>query len=45
MIQSAANFLSTDVVVAGILVIGAVAFVLLLVRFAERVFVGWAGSR
>jgi taurine transport system permease protein len=44
MIQSAANFLATDVVVAGILVIAAVAFVLeLLVRFAERVFVGWAG--
>lgn len=44
MIQSAANFLATDVVVAGILVIAAVAFVLeLLVRFAERLFVGWAG--
>jgi taurine transport system permease protein len=44
MIQSAANFLATDVVVAGILVIAAVAFVLeLLVRFAERLFIGWAG--
>ena len=44
MIQSAANFLATDVVVAGIFVIAAVAFVLeLLVRLAERALVGWAG--
>lgn len=44
MIQSAANFLATDVVLAGILVIAAVAFAFeCLVRLAERVFVGWAG--
>lgn len=44
MIQSAANFLATDVVIAGILVIAAVAFVLeLLIRVAERLLVGWAG--
>lgn len=44
MIQSAANFLATDVVLAGILVIAGVAFALeLLVRLAERLLVGWAG--
>ncbi|MBS7537481.1 ABC transporter permease subunit [Ancylobacter lacus] len=44
MIQSAANFLATDVVLAGILVIAGVAFALeLVVRLAERVLVGWAG--
>lgn len=44
MIQSAANFLATDVVLAGIFVIAAVAFALeLLVRLAERLLVGWAG--
>jgi taurine transport system permease protein len=42
MIQSAAQFLVTDVVVMGILVIAAVAFALeLLVRLAERIFVPW----
>ncbi|WP_454684428.1 ABC transporter permease subunit [Ancylobacter moscoviensis] len=43
MIQSAANFLATDVVVAGILVIAAVAFVLELgVRLLEKALVGWS---
>lgn len=44
MIQSAANFLATDVVIAGILVIAVVAFALeLVVRLVERLLVGWAG--
>lgn len=43
MIQSAANFLATDVVVAGILVIAAVAFALeFAIRLLERALVGWA---
>lgn len=43
MIQSAANFLATDVVVAGIFVIAGVAFVLeLAIRLLERALVGWA---
>lgn len=46
MIQSAANFLATDVVVAGILVIAAVAFVLELgIRLVERAAVGWSLHR
>ena len=44
MIQSASQFLVTDVVVLGILVIAVVAFGLeLLVRFAQRVLVPWQG--
>lgn len=44
MIQSAAQFLVTDVVVMGILVIAAVAFVLeFAIRKAEAVLVPWAG--
>ena len=44
MIQSAAQFLVTDVVVMGILVIAAVAFALeALIRFLERRFVPWSG--
>lgn len=44
MIQSAAQFLATDVVVMGILVIAAVAFVLELgLRWLERRLVPWAG--
>lgn len=44
MIQSAAQFLVTDVVVMGILVIAAVAFVLeFAIRRAEAVLVPWAG--
>ncbi|WP_406873204.1 taurine ABC transporter permease TauC [Aminobacter sp. P9b] len=44
MIQSAAQFLVTDVVVMGILVIAAVAFVLEFgLRFVERRLVPWAG--
>ena len=43
MIQSAANFLATDVVLAGILVIAAVAFALeFAIRLLERSLVGWA---
>lgn len=42
MIQSAANFLATDVVIAGILVIAAVAFLFeLIVRLAENLLTGW----
>jgi taurine transport system permease protein len=44
MIQSAAQFLVTDVVVMGILVIAAIAFVLeFAIRRIERVLVPWAG--
>ena len=42
MVQSAAQFLVTDVVIAGIVVIAAVAFTLEgLLRLAERRFTGW----
>lgn len=44
MIQSAAQFLVTDVVVMGILVIAAIAFVLeFTIRRIERMLVPWAG--
>ena len=44
MIQSASQFLVTDVVVMGILVIAIVAFALeLAIRFAQRVLVPWQG--
>ena len=44
MIQSAAQFLVTDVVVMGILVIAAIAFVLeFIIRRIERALVPWAG--
>lgn len=44
MIQSAAQFLVTDVVIVGIVVIATLAFLLeALVRFAERRFVPWSG--
>ncbi|MER2510238.1 ABC transporter permease subunit [Amaricoccus sp.] len=44
MIQSAANFLVTEVVILGILIIAAIAFVLeFTVRRVEAVFVPWAG--
>jgi taurine transport system permease protein len=44
MIQSAAQFLVTDVVIMGILVIATVAFVLEFgIRRIERVLVPWAG--
>ncbi|MBP2316361.1 taurine ABC transporter permease TauC [Azospirillum soli] len=46
MVQSAAQFLVTDVVVLGILVIAAVAFALeLLVRLFQRIFVPWQGRQ
>ena len=42
MVQSAANFLVTDVVVMGILTIAAIALALeLLLRLAERLLVPW----
>jgi taurine transport system permease protein len=45
MIQSAAQFLVTDVVIMGILVIAGLAFALeVLVRLAEKVFVPWRGK-
>lgn len=44
MIQSAAQFLVTDVVIMGIFVIAAIAFVLEFgIRRLERIFVPWAG--
>jgi len=44
MIQSASQFLVTDVVVMGILVIAFVAFALeLAIRFAQRILVPWQG--
>lgn len=46
MVQSAAQFLVTDVVVLGILVIAAVAFALeILVRIAQRLLVPWQGRQ
>lgn len=46
MIQSAAQFLVTDVVIAGILVISAIAFAFeALLRFVERRFVPWAHNQ
>lgn len=44
MIQSAAQFLVTDVVIMGIFVIAAIAFAIeIVLRRLERVFVPWAG--
>lgn len=46
MVQSAAQFLVTDVVVLGIVVIAAVAFALeILVRLAQRLLVPWQGRQ
>ncbi|MCY1512125.1 hypothetical protein D9M68_465760 [compost metagenome] len=46
MIQSAAQFLVTDVVIAGIVVIAAVAFVFeMTTRLLERWLVPWATRR
>jgi taurine transport system permease protein len=43
MVQSASQFLVTDVVIAGILVIAAIALVLeLSIRYLERRYAGWA---
>ena len=45
MIQTAAQFLETDVVLMGILVIAVIAVALdALVRLAERLLVPWAGK-
>ena len=46
MIQSAAQFLVTDIVIAGIFVIAIIAFLFeLMARIAERVLVPWASHR
>ncbi len=46
MIQSAAQFLVTDIVIGGIIVIAAIAFLLeILARLIERIFVPWAAHR
>ncbi|MNL81615.1 putative aliphatic sulfonates transport permease protein SsuC [compost metagenome] len=46
MIQSAAQFLVTDIVIAGIIVIAAIAFLFeILARLLERWFVPWAAHR
>jgi taurine transport system permease protein len=46
MIQSAAQFLVTDIVIGGIIVIAAIAFLLeILARLIERLFVPWAAHR
>lgn len=45
MIQSASAFLVTDVVIAGIVIIAAIAFALEIgIRLAERAFVPWTGK-
>ncbi|MDE1996758.1 MAG: ABC transporter permease subunit, partial [Rhizobiaceae bacterium] len=46
MIQSAAQFLVTDIVIGGIIVIAAIAFLLeILVRAIEKIFVPWSNKR
>ncbi|GAA3072026.1 ABC transporter permease subunit [Rhizobium viscosum] len=46
MIQSAAQFLVTDIVIGGIIVIAAIAFLLeILARLIERLLVPWAAHR
>ena len=45
MVLNASNFLRTDIVMMGIIVIGAVAYLFdLLMRYAERVLVPWKGK-
>ena len=45
MVLNASNFLRTDVVIMGIVVIGVVAYVFdLLMRYIERVVVPWKGK-
>lgn len=45
MIQSAAAFLVTDVVILGIVVIAAIAFAMeIAIRTAERLLVPWTGK-
>jgi taurine transport system permease protein len=44
MVLNASNFLRTDIVIMGILVIGAVAYLFdLLMRYLEHVIVPWKG--
>jgi taurine transport system permease protein len=45
MVLNASNFLRTDIVIMGIVVIGAVAYLFdLLMRYAERLVVPWKGK-
>jgi taurine transport system permease protein len=45
MVLNASNFLRTDVVIMGIIVIGAVAYLFdLLMRYVERMVVPWKGK-
>ena len=45
MVLNASNFLRTDIVIMGIIVIGAVAYVFdLLMRYVERIVVPWKGK-
>ena len=45
MVLNASNFLRTDIVIMGIVVIGAVAYLFdLLMRYVERVVVPWKGK-
>jgi len=45
MVLNASNFLRTDIVMMGIIVIGAIAYLFdLLMRYAERVLVPWKGK-
>ena len=45
MVLNASNFLRTDIVIMGIIVIGVVAYLFdLLMRYIERVVVPWKGK-
>jgi taurine transport system permease protein len=45
MVLNASNFLRTDIVIMGIIVIGVVAYLFdLLMRYVERVVVPWKGK-
>ena len=45
MVLNASNFLRTDIVIMGIVVIGAVAYLFdLLMRYVERLVVPWKGK-
>ena len=45
MVLNASNFLRTDVVIMGIIVIGVVAYLFdLLMRYVERLVVPWKGK-
>jgi taurine transport system permease protein len=45
MVLNASNFLRTDIVIMGIVVIGVIAYVFdLLMRYVERLVVPWKGK-